>query len=55
VFLGSKKDFSVDDLTALKGIGEQVVSIDLGNSTVKDEDLKSLNQFPHVEKYISKT
>jgi len=50
VFLGSKKDFSIDDLTALKGIGKQVVSIDLGNSAVKDEDLKSLNQFPHVEK-----
>jgi uncharacterized membrane protein len=50
VFLGSKKDFSAKDLTDLKGIGDQVVSIDLGNSHVKDDDLKHLKQFPHVQK-----
>jgi hypothetical protein len=50
VFLGSKKDFSAKDLTELKDIGNQVVSIDMGNSVVKDEDLKHLKQFPHVQK-----
>ncbi|HKZ36106.1 MAG TPA: FN3 associated domain-containing protein, partial [Chryseolinea sp.] len=50
VFLGSKKDFSSKDLTELKDIGNQVVSIDMGNSQVKDDDLKNLRQFPHVQK-----
>ena len=50
VFLGSKKDFSAKDLTELKDIGNQVVSIDMGNSQVKDDDLKNLKQFPHVQK-----
>jgi hypothetical protein len=50
VFLGSKKDFSANDLTQLKEVGNQVVSIDMGNSHVKDEDLKHLKAFPHVQK-----
>jgi uncharacterized membrane protein len=50
VFLGSKKDFSDKDLTELKGVSKQVVSIDIGNSNVKDDDLKNLNQFPHIQK-----
>jgi len=50
VFLGSKKDFTTKDLTELKSIEDQVVSIDMGNSSVKDEDLKSLTRFPHVQK-----
>jgi len=50
VFLGSKKDFSAKDLTELKGVNKQVVSIDIGNSNVKDDDLKDLKQFPHVQK-----
>ncbi len=32
VFLGSKKDFSEKDLAELKDVGNQVVSIDMGNS-----------------------
>lgn len=50
VFLGSKKDFTAKDLTELKDIGNQVVSIDMGNSKVKDDDLKNLSQFRHVQK-----
>lgn len=50
VFLGSKKDFSGKDLTELKDIGKQIISIDLGNSKVKDDDLKNLTQFPHLQK-----
>ena len=50
VFLGSKKDFSSNDLTELKNIEDQVVSIDMGNSNVTDEDLKTLTRFPHVQK-----
>ena len=50
VFLGSKKDFAAKDLTELKAIERQVVSIDLGNSAVKDDDLKDLSQFPHLQK-----
>jgi hypothetical protein len=37
-------------LVELKGIREQVVSIDLGNSNVKDQDLKPLDQFSHLQK-----
>ena len=50
VFLGSKKDFSDKDLAELKDVRKQVVSIDVGNSNVKDDDLKSLKQFPHIQK-----
>ena len=50
VFLGSKKDFSDKDLEELKDVRKQVVSIDIGNSNVKDDDLKILNQFPHIRK-----
>jgi hypothetical protein len=34
----------------LKAVGDQVVSLDMGNSNVKDDDLKSLKQFPHIQK-----
>ncbi len=50
VFLGSKKDFSEKDLAELKDVRKQVVSIDIGNSNVKDDDLKNLEQFPHIQK-----
>ena len=50
VFLGSKKDFSTNDLRELNGLSEQIVSIDLGNSEVSDADLKSLAGFPHLQK-----
>ena len=50
VFLGSKKDFSGKDLADLKGIRDNVVSIDLGNSFVTDKDIKYLTDFPHLQK-----
>ncbi|MEX2232610.1 MAG: FN3 associated domain-containing protein [Cyclobacteriaceae bacterium] len=50
VFLGSKKDFSSVDLNELKGIRKQIVSIDLGNSEVNEDDLELLTQFPHLQK-----
>lgn len=50
VFLGSKKNFSRKDLTELKGIAHQVVSIDLGNSNVGNSDVETLAQFQHVQK-----
>jgi uncharacterized membrane protein len=50
VFLGSKKDFNAKDLTELKKVARQVVSVDLGNSAVKDNDLKDVAQFTHVQK-----
>jgi hypothetical protein len=50
VFLGSKKDFTAKDLTELSGISDQIISIDLGNSSVKDADLKTLAEFPHLQK-----
>lgn len=50
VFLGTKKDFSAKDLTELDKVARQVVSIDLGNSAVKDDDLKSIAPFTHVQK-----
>ena len=50
VFLGSKNDFTTKDLAELKSIRENIVSIDLGNSPVKDKDLKYLTEFPHLQK-----
>lgn len=50
VFLGSKKDFSSDDLNDLKQIRKQVISIDIGNSIVREKDLELLRQFPHLQK-----
>ena len=50
VFLGGKKDFTVADLTELNSISKQIVSIDLGNSSVIDEDMKALSDFPHLQK-----
>ncbi|MDH5251665.1 MAG: hypothetical protein OEW40_21905, partial [Cyclobacteriaceae bacterium] len=50
VFLGAKKDFSGKDLTELHVIRDQVTSIDLGNSTVNDNDLENLTQFIHLQK-----
>lgn len=50
VFLGSKKDFTVNDLAELSDISDQIVSIDLGHSNVNDEDLKHLARFPHLQK-----
>ena len=50
VFLGGKKDFKVDDLAELNSISKQIVSIDLGNSTVTGADMKALSDFPHLQK-----
>lgn len=50
VFLGTKKDFSSKDLSDLAKVAPQVVSIDLGNSNVKDSDLRSVTQFTHIQK-----
>lgn len=50
VFLGSKKDFSSNDLKELNDISQQIVSMDLGNSAVSDADIKILAGFPHLQK-----
>lgn len=50
VFLGGKKDFTANDLSELKSISKQIVSIDLGNSSVSDTDMKALSDFPHLQK-----
>lgn len=50
VFLGGKKDFTSADLTELNSISKQIVSIDLGNATVSDPDMKALSDFPHLQK-----
>ena len=50
VFLGSKNDFSANDLDELKHIRKQIISIDMGNSEVQERDLKILSQFPHLQK-----
>lgn len=50
VFLGGKKDFTFNDLAELNSIAKQIVSIDLGNSTVSDADMKALSDFPHLQK-----
>jgi hypothetical protein len=50
VFLGTKKDFSGRDLAELSAIRKQVTAIDLGNSSVADDDLKELTQFVHLQK-----
>lgn len=50
VFLGSKTDFSPQDLADLKGIRNQIVSIDIGNSEIQENELKDLKDFPHLRK-----
>lgn len=56
VFLGSKKNFDSRDITELAPVSRQVVSIDLGNSEVRDEDMKSLEPFTHLQKlYLQNT
>lgn len=50
VFLGSKTDFSPQDLADLKGIRKQIVSIDIGNSGIQESELKNLKDFPHLQK-----
>lgn len=50
VFLGSRNNFTPQDVSELKEIREQIVSIDLGNTNVKDSDLKLLSEFPHLQK-----
>ena len=50
VFLGGKKDFTSADLTELNSISKQIVSIDLGNSTVSSADMKALSDFPHLQR-----
>ncbi|GAB2777831.1 chitobiase/beta-hexosaminidase C-terminal domain-containing protein [Rhabdobacter roseus] len=44
--------FSAQDITALKPIREQVVAMDLSTMPLKDEDVKSLAQFPNLERLI---
>lgn len=56
VFLGSKKDFASKDIEELAPVSRQIVSIDLGNSEVKDADLKNLEPFTHLQKlYLQNT
>ena len=50
VFLGSKNDFKPQDLEDLKGIRNQIVSIDIGNSEIQESELKYLKDFPHLQK-----
>lgn len=50
VFTGSRNNFTTQDLEELKELREQVVSIDVGNAKLKDQDLKALQQFPHLQK-----
>lgn len=50
VFTGSRDNFSTQDLTELKELREQVVSIDVGNSNISDQDLKVVKDFPHLQK-----
>jgi len=50
VFLGSKKNFTPDDLNELRVISRQIISIDIGNSEASDDDIQNLSQFPHLQK-----
>jgi uncharacterized membrane protein len=50
VFLGSRNNFTPQDVSELKEIREQVISMDLGNTNIKDNDLKLLGDFSHLQK-----
>jgi hypothetical protein len=50
VFLANKKDLSNKDLEELKEISAQITSIDLSNSSVKDDQLGIISAFPHLRK-----
>lgn len=56
VYMGSKKDFRKEDLSGLKKLAQQIVSIDLAGAAVRDEHLAELKHFPHLQKlYLDNT
>jgi uncharacterized membrane protein len=56
VFLANRKDLTPKDLEELQPVQSQVISIDLSHTTLRDQDLKALNNFPHLQKlYLENT
>ena len=48
----NRTSFKSEDVNALLPLKEQIVAIDLSKMPVKDEDLKTLSQFPELRKLI---
>jgi uncharacterized membrane protein len=50
IFLANRKDLSEKELEELEPVKDQIISIDLSHSSVKDKDLETLRKFPHLQK-----
>ena len=50
VFLANRKDLQQSDLEQLSKVKDQIISIDLSNSSLNDEQCKIIAGFPHVQK-----
>jgi uncharacterized membrane protein/mono/diheme cytochrome c family protein len=50
VFMGSRRTVSGADLQELEAVRDQIVSVDLGNTDLKDAHLRALAGFPHLKK-----
>lgn len=48
----NRANFKSEDIAALQPLKEQIVAMDLSKMPVKDEDLKTLAQFPELRKLI---
>lgn len=56
VFMGSRRTVPAAELKELEAVRDQIVSLDLGNSGLKDADLRALAGFPHLKKlYLQHT
>ncbi len=56
VFMGSRRTVPAAELKELQAIREQIVSLDLGNTGLKDADLPALAGFPHLKRlYLQHT
>jgi hypothetical protein len=48
VFMGSRRSLAANDLKELRDVRQQIVSVDLAHTHVRDADVKELAGFPHL-------
>lgn len=50
VFLANRKDLTDKDINELEPLKDQIISIDLSNSSLKDQELQAVKKYPHLQK-----
>ncbi|PWT98675.1 MAG: hypothetical protein C5B52_11860 [Bacteroidetes bacterium] len=50
VFLANRKDLKQSDLEQLSDVKDQIISVDLSNSSLNDDLVKIIAGFPHIQK-----